>query len=354
MIRAQIVGATGYGGLGITELLLRHPEVEIHSLLAATDVGKPISQFFPHLRGFCDLPVQDAREVEIGKSADVVVCATPDRVGMSLAARALARGARVIDYSGDFRFQSPEAYARYAAFHPATKGQPHASPELLARSVYGVPELHRDEIKTAAIVGNPGCFAVAMLLGLAPAVAQRLIDPRSIVVDGKTGASGAGKKLGADFHYAHYNENVTAYRVARHQHVVEVATALEELGGEPTGITFVPHTVPLTRGIVCTCYATLCSDATSERVHEQYAASYAGEPFVRLQPLGAKPPGVKAVAGSNLCDLTLVVDAPNRRLVVVASIDNLMKGQAGSALQNLNIMFGIPETSGLERVPLYP
>lgn len=354
MIRAQIVGATGYGGLGITELLLRHPEVEIHSLLATTDVGKPISDFFPHLRGFCDLPVQDAREAEVGKGADVVICSTPDRVGMTLAARALANGARVIDYSGDFRFQSPEDYARYAAFHPATKGQPHASPELLEKSVYGLPELCREDIKGAAIVGNPGCFAVAMILGIAPAIAKRLVDPRSIVVDGKTGASGAGKKLNADFHFSHYDENVTAYRVARHQHVVEVATALERLGGEPTGITFVPHTVPLVRGIVCTCYATLRGDDSPEEVYEEYAASYAGEPFVRLQPLGANPPGVKAVAGSNLCDLTLVVDSANHRLIVVASIDNLMKGQAGSALQNLNIMFGFPETSGLERVPLYP
>lgn len=353
MIHAQIVGATGYGGLGMTELLLRHPEFRIQSLLASSDVGKPISHFFPHLRGFCDMVVHDAKDAEIGKDVDVVICSTPDRVAMAIAPRALEAGARLLDYSGDFRFRSVADYDRYAGFHPSTGGKPHTSPELLPRSVYGIPELFRGEIEGARLVGNPGCFAVAMILGLAPALKEHIIEPGSIVVDGKTGSSGAGKKLRAEQHFSQYDENLTAYRAGNHQHVVESVMALERVGGARVGITFVPHLVPLTRGIVCTCYATLSEDLPLSGVHELYDAFYANEPFVRVQPLGLVP-GVKAVAGSNLCDISLALDAPNGRLIAVAAIDNLMKGQAGSALQNLNAMFGLPETMGLERMPLYP
>lgn len=353
MFRAQIVGATGYGGLGMTELLLRHSEFEIVSLLATTDVGKPISDFFPHLRGFCDIVVGDAREAEIGANVDVVICSTPDRVGMALAARALDAGARLLDYSGDFRFRTLEAYERYAAVHPSTAGKPHVAPDLLARSVYGIPELFRDEIRGARLVGNPGCFAVAMILALAPAARAHVIAPGSIVVDGKTGSSGAGKKPNALHHFPQYHENLTPYRMGRHQHVVETAETLMQLGGKPVGITFVPHLVPMTRGIVCTCYADLATDVSLAAVHDLYRTFYQSEPFVRVQPPNTAP-GVKAVVGSNLCDISLALDEPNNRLILIGAIDNLLKGQAGSALQNLNVMFGLPETTGLERLPMYP
>lgn len=353
MIRAQIVGATGYGGLGMTELLLRHPEIKLTSLLAKTDVGKPVSEFFPHLRGFCDQIVEDASPERIGDGVDLVIFATPDRIGMTYAPQVVARGIPAIDYSGDFRFDSVEKYQEYATRHPATAGKPHACPELLEQGVYGVPELFRSRIKEARLVGNPGCFAVAMILGLAPALKARVVDPASVVVDGKTGSSGAGKKPNAIHHYPERNENVTPYRVASHQHTVEVVETLSSLAGQRVGLTFVPHVVPATRGILCTSYATLREPLTTAQAHELYRAAYAGEPFVRVLPPGSVAV-MKYVAGSNLCDVSVTVDEANGRLIVVSAIDNLLKGQAGVALQNINLMLGFPETAGLERSPLYP
>jgi N-acetyl-gamma-glutamyl-phosphate reductase len=353
VVRAQIVGATGYGGLGMVEQLSRHPEIELVSLLAKTDTGRPISDGFPHLRGICDMVVEEASPERIGEGADLVVFATPDRVGMEYAPGALARGAKVIDYSGDFRFGTPERYTLYSKLHPSTSGREHLAPELLRETVYGVPELYRERIKGARLVGNPGCFAVALILGLAPALRAGLIDPASLIVDGKTGSSGAGKKPGPVHHFPERNENLAAYRVANHQHSVEAATALSDVAGEPVKLTFVPHLVPMTRGIVCTAYADLREPTALEQAHQVYADAYAAEPFVRVFPPGQFP-GVKSTFGSNYCDLSLAVDPLNDRLVVIASIDNLMKGQAGVALQNINLMCGFPEQTGLDRVPLYP
>jgi len=353
VVRAQIVGATGYGGAGMVELLLRHPDIEIASLLAKSDVGKPLSAFYPHLRGFCDQVVEDTAEDRVGRDVELVIFSTPDGVGMTHAARLIESGQRVIDYSGDFRFSTTELYEGYAKAHPSVAGRPHASPELLRESVYGMPELNRDRLRGATLVGNPGCFAVAMILALAPAVKARLIDPRSIVADGKTGISGAGKKPTATNHFPERNESVTPYRIASHQHVFETVMALESLGGEQIGLTFVPHLVPTTRGIICTCYAALREDLALERAQTIYVDFFAGEPFVRVLPMGVAP-GPKGVLGSNLCDVSVALDRPNGRLVAIGSIDNLLKGQAGVALQNINLMLGFPETLGLERVPIYP
>ena len=353
MVRAQIVGATGYGGLGMTELLLRHPEITVTSLLAKQDVGKPISAVYPHLRGFCDTVVQDANPDTVGANADLVIFATPDGVGQGYARQLLDAGLKVIDYSGDFRFRSTEEYARYAQRHPSLAGKPHQAEELLPESVFGIPELYRPEIAAARLVGNPGCFAVAMILGLAPAVRAGIVEPRSIVCDGKTGISGAGKKPSATHHFPERNENVTPYRIANHQHEVEVALTLSALGGEEVALTFVPHLVPLTRGIIVTSYATLRDEVTQAQAQDLYEDLYRDEPFVRVLPAGVAP-GLKGVLGSNLCDISVVVDEDNGRLVVAASVDNLLKGQAGVALQNINIMHGFPETMGLERVPVYP
>jgi N-acetyl-gamma-glutamyl-phosphate reductase len=353
VIRAQVVGATGYGGIGIVELLLRHPEIEVVSLLAKSDVGRPLSDFFPHLRGFCDQVVEDAAPERVGGDCDVVIFATPDRVGMQYAAAVLAGGAAVVDYSGDFRFDTAERYQRYADRHPSVGGKPHTAPELLARSAYGIPELFRDRIRRGRLVGNPGCFAVPMILSLAPALKEGLIDPRRIAVDGKTGISGAGKKPGPALHFPDRDGDVRAYRAARHQHVVEAQMALGDLAGAPVGLTFVPHYVPVTRGILVTAYADLRRDATEAEVYELYRAFYAREPFVRVFPPGVMC-GLKTAVGSNLCDISLAVDRDNGRLVLMGVVDNLLKGQAGSALQNVNAMFGLPETLGLERTPQYP
>jgi N-acetyl-gamma-glutamyl-phosphate reductase len=337
----------------MTELLLRHPEITVTSLLATQDVGKPISDVYPHLRGFCDMVVQAAGPETVGANAELVIFATPDGVGQSYARGLLDAGLKVIDYSGDFRFRSEEEYARYGRRHPSVKGKPHQAAELLPDSVFGIPELYREDIAEARLVGNPGCFAVAMILGLAPAVRAGIIDPRSIICDGKTGISGAGKKPSATHHFPERNENVTPYRIANHQHEVEVTITLEHLSGEQVNVTFVPHLVPLTRGIIVTSYATLRQEVSQADVQGLYEDVFRDEPFVRVLPEGVSP-GLKGVLGSNLCDISLTVDEDNGRLVVAASIDNLLKGQAGVALQNINIMHGFPETTGLERVPMYP
>jgi len=351
--RAQIVGATGYGGLGMIEQLVRHPTIVLTSLLAKSESGKPISAFFPHLRGFCDQLVEEASDERVGVDVDLVIFATPDRVAMQYAPSLLERGIRVLDYSGDFRFADLDAYARYASRQPSVAGQPHLCPALLAESVYGVPELFRESIRGARLVGNPGCFSIAIELALAPALQAGLIDPTSIIVDGKTGVSGAGKKAVPAHHFPERAENVSPYRVAAHQHGVEAAEALSRHAGVPVGLTFVPHVVPISRGILCTCYAALRKPALLQRIRDLYLASYAQEPFVRVLPPGtASTP--KSVHGSNLCDLSLFVDEEQGRLIAISAIDNLLKGQAGTALQNSNLMLGLDETCGLARIPLYP
>ena len=353
MVRAQIVGGTGYGGVGMVEPLLRHPEIRVTSLLAVSDVGKPLSAFYPHLRGFCDMIVEEAKPERVGQDAELVIFSTPDRVGMSYANQLVDAGVRILDYSGDFRFETPALYEWYAKAHPSVAGKPHLALDLFERSVYGVPELNRARIREASVVGNPGCFAIAMILSLLPAIKAGLIDPKSIISDGKTGISGAGKKPTATNHYPERNESVTPYRVASHQHVYETVAALEAIAGEKVGITFVPHLVPITRGIITTSYGQLRKDISAKEIQAVYEEAFKDEPFVRVLPLGMSP-GPKAVAGSNLCDVSIAVDEENGRLVMMGSIDNLMKGQAGVALQNINIMFGFPETTGLDRSPIYP
>jgi N-acetyl-gamma-glutamyl-phosphate reductase len=337
----------------MVELLLRHPEIRVTPLLAVSDVGKPLSAFYPHLRGFCDMVVEEAKPERVGQDAELVIFSTPDRVGMGYANQLVDAGVRILDYSGDFRFETPALYEWYAKAHPSVAGKPHLALDLFNRSVYGVPELNRARIREASVVGNPGCFAIAMVLSLLPAIKAGLIDPKSIIADGKTGISGAGKKPSATNHYPERNESVTPYRVANHQHVYETVASLEAIAGEKVGITFVPHLVPITRGIITTSYGQLRKEVSAKEIQAVYEDTFKDEPFVRVLPLGLSP-GPKAVAGSNLCDVSIAVDEENGRLVMMGSIDNLMKGQAGVALQNINIMFGFPETTGLDRSPIYP
>jgi N-acetyl-gamma-glutamyl-phosphate reductase len=351
MIRVKVVGATGYGGVGITELLLQHPEAELVALVAREDVGSPISKVYPHLEGFCDLPVLAADDPRAAAPADVVFFATPDTVGMSAARGELARGAKVIDYSGDFRFTTPEAYADYAT--RIGKQPAHAAPDLLGRNAYGLAELHREAIARADIVGNPGCFACSCILGLAPAARHRLVEPHSLICDCKTGVSGAGKKMNAAFHYPARYEQMNAYKLAGHQHVCEVERELSLQAGADIRITFTAQVVPVCRGILSTLYGNLTRPAPEAELVALYRDFFKDSPFVRVYGSGAAI-GTLNVRGTNFCNLVVSVDSRTNRLRIVAHIDNLMKGQAGSALQNMNLMFGLPETAGLNRPGIYP
>lgn len=351
MVKVKIIGATGYGGIGLIELLKQHPEAEITALVAREDVGKRISEIYPHLEGFCDLPILDAADPQAQAPADIVVYSTPDRVGMYNAQEVIASGAKVLDFSGDFRFTTQEAYADYATRHG--KEPTHAAPELLGQNAYGLVELHRDAISKAPVVGNPGCFACSCILGLAPAAKARLFNPYSVICDCKTGVSGAGKKLAATFHYPARYENMNAYKLAGHQHVCEVERELSLQYGADVKLTFTAHVVPLCRGIMSTLYAQMDAAHTEAELVELYQEFYKNSPFVRVY--GSKAAiGTNCVQRTNFCNLVVSVDERVNRLRVVSYIDNLMKGQAGSAVQNINVMSGLPETMGLMRSGLYP
>ncbi len=351
MIRVKVVGATGYGGVGITELLLQHPEAKLVSLVAREDVGQSIAAVYPHLDGFCDLPVLAADDPRAAEPADVVFFATPDKVGMSAARAELAKGAKIIDYSGDFRFTTAAGYADYAT--RLGKDPAHAAPDLLGRNAYGLSELHRDEIRQAEIVGNPGCFACSCILGLAPAAHARLVEPYSLICDCKTGVSGAGKKMNAAFHYPARYEQMNAYKLSGHQHVCEVERELSQLAATDVKVTFTAQVVPVCRGILSTLYGTLTRSSTEADLVDLYREFFKDSPFVRVYGSQTST-GTLNVRGTNYCNLVVSVDTRVNRLRIVAHIDNLMKGQAGSALQNMNLMFGLPETAGLNRPGIYP
>jgi len=352
MIRVKIIGAGGYGGVGAIELLSQHPQAEIVSLVDVADTGKRISDLYPHLRGFFDQVIIAPDDPRASREADVVFFSTPDGVGMRSARAALDQGVKVIDYSGDFRFNTAEAYSEYAR----RIGLPvdHADPELLEESVYGVPELHRAFINPQQrVVGNAGCFAISCILGLAPAASYSLVDLDSLICDCKTGVSGAGKKPHESFHYPNRHDNMNAYRLAGHQHVCEIERELGLLAGKEVRVTFTTQVVPVCRGIMSCLYGTLKADVTPKQVAEAYQAFHGDNVFVRLLDRNTTV-GTVHVRGTNYCNLIVDVDERTRRLRVISHIDNLVKGQAGNAVQNMNLLFGLPEQTGLDRPPMYP
>ena len=351
MVKVKIIGATGYGGVGLIELLSRHPEVKIMSLVATENTGKLISELYPHLEGYCDLPILSADQAK--DVSDFTFLSTPDRVGMQLAPTELQAGSRIIDFSGDFRFNTPQAYSDYAGrIGLATK---HEAPELLSETIYGLTEIHRTALSSKTrLVGNPGCFAVSCILGLAPAMHHKIITTNSIICDCKTGVSGAGKKLNASFHFSARHENMNAYRLSGHQHVCEIERELGRIGDtEPPQITFTAQAVPLCRGIMSCLYADGSETLREEEIFDLYQAFYADSPFVRILPSAALA-GTAYVRGTNHCNIVISVDSRCNRLRVVSYIDNLMKGQAGSAVQNMNVLCGLPETTGLAGTGMFP
>jgi N-acetyl-gamma-glutamyl-phosphate reductase len=350
-IKVGIIGAGGYGGCGATELLYGHPHAEIKVLIDKQDAGVAISEIYPHLTGFCDMPIMAPGDPRIPDDLDVVLFATPDGVGQKEAAQWLEKGVRVIDYSGDFRFNDPETYRGYAVRIGRTPE--HASPQLLPQTVYGLAELHRKEIRSTKLLGNPGCFAVSCTLGLSPAVKEKIVEAEMIICDSKSGVSGAGKAPKPTFHYPARYENMNAYKITGHQHVYEIERELSLLAGETVRVTFTPHVVPLSRGILTTIYARLKKGQDLNKIRDAYTAFYKDDPFVRV--FGPEKPQASInVRGSNFCNISLSVDERTGMLIAVSVIDNLMKGQAGSAIQNMNIMFGLEESAGLLRPGIFP
>jgi N-acetyl-gamma-glutamyl-phosphate reductase len=344
-IKTAVLGASGYTGLELMRLLARHPGVELVALTSREYQGRPVSEVFPALARIIPLSFTPPDPEALAAGAQMVFTAVPHRTAMEVVPRLLEGGCRVVDLSADFRLRDR---ATYEAWY-----QPHTAPELLGESVYGLPELHRQEIRMARLVGNPGCYPIGVILGLAPLVQARLIHPDSIIADCKSGVSGAGRQATLATQYCEVNESLRAYKVAEHRHASEMEQELSRLAGEPVRVTFTPHLVPMSRGILGTLYASLTEPATEADLLELYRNFYQGHPFIRLRGAGSLPQTIE-VRGTNFCDLGLRVDGPRGRVIVITAIDNLTRGASGQAIHNFNLMAGLPETLGLEAAPLTP
>jgi N-acetyl-gamma-glutamyl-phosphate reductase len=343
MIRVGIVGGTGYTGVELLRLLALHPRVEIVAITSRSEAGVAVADLFPSLRHRVDLRFT---EPDVGRLAecDAVFFATPNGTAMTMAPALLAAGARVIDLAADFRL-------RDAAEWEDWYGMPHACPDLLAEAVYGLPELNRDRIGQARLIANPGCYPTAVLLGFMPLVETGLVDLGSLIADAKSGVSGAGRKASVPTLMAECGESFKAYGVPGHRHLPEIRQGLGWMAGGEVGLTFVPHLLPMIRGIHATLYAGLTGEPGDlQAVFEQ---RYAGEPFVDVLPAGSHPE-TRTVRGVNDCRMAVHRPQGGDTVVVLSVIDNLTKGAAGQAVQNLNLMFDLPETTGLEGIALLP
>ncbi|MEW5766790.1 MAG: N-acetyl-gamma-glutamyl-phosphate reductase [bacterium] len=338
-----MIGATGYGGRELIRILSRHPEVEITSLTAKLDNPVSISEVFPYLRGKIDLTCYPFEETaDILPRVDVIFLALPHRVSMEIAPDFLAQGKKVIDLSADFRLKEPKVYE---AWYKVT----HQAHHLLEEAVYGLPELYKEKIKTAWLIANPGCYPTSIILALAPLVreGQDLVELNDIIIDSKTGVSGAGRSPSMTAHFPEINEDMLAYKVAGHQHTPEIEQELSNLAGRAINITFTPHLIPITAGILSTGYLRLQKNNSWEEVSLLYQDFYSGQPFIRLLPEGTYP-RVKNVVGTNYCEIGWQIDKRTSRLIVLSAIDNLIKGASGQAVQNMNLMFGFDEETGFK------
>ena len=336
-MKVGIINVTGYTGVELARLLHQHPSVELVSVTGRSTAGQKLGDVFPHLADI-DLTI----EAELGK-VELAFSAMPHKESAKEVIPLLKKGVRVVDISADFRLKDASLYQSWYGFsHPA--------PQLLAEAVYGLPELHRAEIVSARLVANPGCYPTSAILALAPAVKAKLIGA-DIIIDSKSGISGSGRSLNLGSHYAEANEDTSAYALEGHRHLPEIAQELMGINPQPPSITFVPHLVPMTRGILSTCYAPLNKKIGEKELKKLYKDFYKDEPFVRVPDA---PPHTKHTWGSNLCLVYPALDPRANRLVVVSCIDNLMKGAAGAAIQNMNIMLGFPETTGIEALAIYP
>ncbi len=346
MIKIGIVGGTGYTGVELLRLLAVHPRAELRVITSRGEAGKKVAELFTSLRGHVDLVFTEPDPKAL-TGCDVVFSATPNGVAMTHA-RALAKaGVKLIDLASDFRLKDPAVWEKWY-------GMPHACPELLAEAVYGLPELNRTLIKNAWLIANPGCYPTAVQLGFLPLLENKLVDPARLVADAKSGVSGAGRKAELHALFAEAADSMKAYGVAGHRHWPEIRQGLDAAAGRATGLTFVPHLTPMIRGIHATLYATLVK--TDVDLQALYEVRYADEPFVDVLPAGSHPE-TRSVRGSNVCRIA-VHRPPNNTtadgdtVVVLAVIDNLVKGAAGQAVQNMNILFGLDETTGLDQPAL--
>jgi len=343
MISIGIVGGTGYTGVELLRLLAQHPEVDVRVITSRKDAGTRVADMFPSLRGRCSLAFADPAEADLG-SCNAVFFATPHGVAMAQARALVAGGTRIIDLAADFRLKDPAVFEKWY-------GMPHACPDLLAESVYGLPEVNRASIRGARIVGNPGCYPTAVQLGFLPLLEAGIVDAAHLVADCKSGVSGAGRKEEMSLLFAEASDNFKAYSVKGHRHHPEIVQGLAAASRSPVSLVFTPHLTPMIRGIHATLYARL-TDASVD-LQALFERRYVGEPFVDVMPPGSMP-DTRSVRASNVCRIAVHRPQGGDMALVLAVEDNLVKGAAGQAIQNMNLMFGLPETTGLGALPVLP
>lgn len=343
MIKASIVGGTGYTGVELLRLLAMHPDVDVAAITSRSESGLPVAELFPSLRGHYDLRFSEPDPDQLAES-DVVFFATPHGVAQAMVPEILKRGVRVVDLSADFRIKDQQLWEKWY-------NQNHACPELIGEAVYGLPEVNRTAIGAARLIACPGCYPTSVQLGFLPLLENDLVSANDLIANSASGTSGAGRQAKLDNLHSEVSDSFKAYGAGGHRHLPEIVQGLESFASQPVGLTFVPHLLPIVRGIHSTLYATLL-DANVD-LQALFEERYAAEPFVDVMPAGAHPQ-TRSVRGANVCRISVVRPQDGDKVVVMSAIDNLVKGASGQAVQNMNIMFGLPETSGLEVPPLLP
>ncbi len=345
MVKVSIIGATGYVGEELTRLLSAHPDVEITCAVSKNFAGMPMAEVYSNFMALEDIPLTADGAKQIAKKSEYAFLCLPHGQSMEMAPALLDAGRKVIDLSGDFRYADTELYEQWYAL-------PHTAKEHNDNAVYGLPEFFRADIKGASLLANPGCYTTTSILALAPLLMSKLIDPRGIIIDAKSGVSGAGRQDKLPYSFCETADNFKAYSIVNHRHTSEIEEQLSRLCKHEIALLFTPHLLPVKRGILCTCYAELRPGTDSDSIAEAYRRAYAGEPFVHVLPAG-KLPELKQVVGSNHCVIGFDVSERTGRAVIVSCTDNLIKGAAGQAVQNFNLMNGFPEKTGLPEVAWY-
>ncbi|MDO4618364.1 MAG: N-acetyl-gamma-glutamyl-phosphate reductase [Clostridia bacterium] len=344
MIKVAVLGATGYAGVELVRLLSNHPEVSIELLGSKSFAGQKLSDVYQNFRGILDKELEEA-DVEKAKECDIAFTALPHGASKTVIPSLIEAGLKVIDLSGDYRYDDVKVYEKWY-------GEPHSSPELSNEAVYGLCELHREKIKKARLIGNPGCYTTCSILGAAPLLNEGVVSDKNIIIDAKSGVTGAGRSLGLPYHFCECTENTKAYKVATHRHTSEIEQELSNISGKEIMLSFTPHLIPQKRGILSTIYMNLEKDLSLDEILEIYKEFYKDEHFVRVLPKGVLPE-TKHVAGSNFVDIGVVKDERLNRVVAVSAIDNIVKGAAGQAVQNMNLLFGLDEKTGLDFAGFY-
>ncbi|EON91108.1 N-acetyl-gamma-glutamyl-phosphate reductase [Marinobacter lipolyticus SM19] len=345
MIKVGIVGGTGYTGVELLRILAVHPEATVSCITSRSEAGMPVADMYPNLRGHYDLAFSEP-DLDTLAACDLVFFATPHGVAMRMMPELMAAGARVVDLSADFRLRDLDVWANWY-------GMAHESPEWAAKAVYGLPEVVREEVRDAQLVANPGCYPTAVQLGFLPLLENNLVDPSRLIADAKSGASGAGRQGKIGMLHGEVGESFKAYGASGHRHLPEIRQGLSNAAGRDVGITFVPHLVPMVRGIEATLYAELTNPEDFNQLQSLYENRFRDEPFVDVMPFGSHPE-TRSVRGANHCRIALHRQENSNVVIVSSVIDNLVKGAAGQAVQNMNIMFGLKETLGLEAPAMLP